>query len=231
MKRLTVICAVLVVAAGSASADLTVYTNQASWEAALSTPVNTINWDDVTVPPDSFPGGNPAADSPSVVISANRYSGMPGNPTLSIDASSGLYVMDPSTGEFAVDYFPVSYDNVFSPDPAGSPEGVLTISFGEPVYALGAWFLDVEYDYDSTGIEVDGTLSAFGSDQGDDSASFLGIVSTIPFTSANIHMSSDPGGNGVGIDDTMYAVVPVPGAVLLGMLGLSVAGVKLRKRA
>ena len=98
------------------------------------------------------------------------------------------------------------------------------------MYALGAWFLDVEFDYDSTGIEVGGTLYAFSSTQGDNSQSFLGIVSTSPFTSANIHMSSDPGGNGVGIDDVMYAV-PVPGAVLLGMLGLSVAGVKLRKFA
>jgi hypothetical protein len=32
-------------------------------------------------------------------------------------------------------------------------------------------------------------------------------------------------------DDIRFVAVPVPGAVLLGMLGLSVAGVKLRKRA
>ena len=31
--------------------------------------------------------------------------------------------------------------------------------------------------------------------------------------------------------DAVAGVVPVPGAVLLGMLGLSVAGVKLRKHA
>ena len=34
-----------------------------------------------------------------------------------------------------------------------------------------------------------------------------------------------------GIDDITVQAVPVPGAVLLGMLGLSVVGVKLRKRA
>jgi hypothetical protein len=33
------------------------------------------------------------------------------------------------------------------------------------------------------------------------------------------------------IDDVSYRAVPVPGAVLLGMLGLSVVGVKLRKHA
>ena len=36
---------------------------------------------------------------------------------------------------------------------------------------------------------------------------------------------------GVVITDLEFTPVPVPGAVLLGMLGLSVAGVKLRKRA
>ncbi len=34
-----------------------------------------------------------------------------------------------------------------------------------------------------------------------------------------------------GIDNVVVSAIPVPGAVLLGMLGLSVAGVKLRKRA
>ena len=32
-------------------------------------------------------------------------------------------------------------------------------------------------------------------------------------------------------DSTQFTVVPVPGAVLLGILGLSVAGIKLRKHA
>ena len=36
---------------------------------------------------------------------------------------------------------------------------------------------------------------------------------------------------GIEVDHLQYGVVPVPGAVLLGMLGLSVVGVKLRKRA
>lgn len=38
-------------------------------------------------------------------------------------------------------------------------------------------------------------------------------------------------GYDAGIDNVSVAVVPVPGAVLLGMLGLSLAGVKLRKQA
>ena len=219
-KRLITICVIFFVLAGSANAGLVVYTDQASWAAALSAPINTINWDDLLL-----------ANGSSQVILGDRYSGMAGSPTLSVDGSSHLFVIDPGPSYYQEDFIPVSGENVFSPDdyPA-SPEGVLTISFGTPMYALGAWFLDVEQDYDATGIEIGETLYSFGLSQGDNSQSFLGIVSTTPFTTANIHMSSDPGGNGVGIDDVMYAV-PVPAAVLLGMLGLSVAGIKLRKYA
>lgn len=221
MKRLLTICVIFVVGASGAGADITVYTDQASWQAALTTPVNTIDWDDAALD-----------NGTSTVISGSRYSGMAGGPVLSVDGGSQLYVIDPGLHFYQEDFVPVSGENVFSPDdyPA-SPEGILTISFGTPAYALGVWFLDVEYDYGSTGIEVGGERYMFDYDPGDDSQSFLGIVSTTPFTTANIHMSSASGGNGVGIDDTMYAVVPVPGAVLLGLLGLSVAGVKLRKRA
>jgi hypothetical protein len=220
MKRLMTICAIFIVLAGSANADLTVYTNQANWAAALSAPINTINWDDVAL-----------ANGTSTTILGNRYSGLPGSPTLSVDASSGLYVIDPGPVFFQEDFIPVSGENVFAPDnyPV-SPQGTLTISFGTPMYALGVWFLDVETDYAGTGIEVGGTLYSFTTNQGDNSQSFLGIVSSGSFTAAKIRMATGPATNGVGIDDVMYAV-PVPGAILLGMLGLSVAGLKLRKYA
>ena len=217
MKRLVTICAIVSVVAGSADAGLTVYTDQGTWSAGLSAPINTINWDDVVVP------------VYSTTIAGDHYSGMFGSPMLSVDAASTLYVVKPAAGPLGPDFYPVSGENVFTPDLL-NPQGVLTISFAKPMYAVGVWFLDVEHDYDSTGIEVGGALYAFSSNQGDDSQSFLGIVSSNPFTSANIHMSSDPGGNGVGIDDVMYAV-PVPGAVLLGMIGLGAVGVKLRKFA
>jgi len=215
MKRLITISAILFIVAGSANAAM--YTDQANWAAALSAPINTINWDDVVVP------------TYYTTISGNRYSGMFGSPMLSVDAGSSLYVVKPAAGALATDFFPVSGENVFSPD-LYTPQGILTISFGTPMYALGAWFLDVESDYAGTGIEVGGTLYAFSSNQGDNSKSFLGIVSSTSFTTANIHMATGPASNGVGIDDVMYAV-PVPGAVLLGILGLGVAGWKLRKFA
>lgn len=227
MKQLLTISAILFVLVGRAHADIAVYTNQTDWATALTTPINTINWDDVVV-----------AEGAYTVISGDHYAALPGNPTLSIPGGSpqlsGLNIINPGPlgpASLGDHFFPVSGNNVFADTPP-SPEGTLTISFGTPVYALGAWFLDVEGDHAGTGIEIDETLYAFSSNQGDQSQSFLGIVSTTPFTAANICMATGLDRvNGVGIDDTMFAVVPVPSAVLLGLLGLSVAGVKLRKRA
>ena len=228
MKRtiLLACAALMTLTCVSARADITTYTNQTDWLAALTTPVNTITWDDVTVPESSY-----------TTISADHYASMPGSPLLSIPDGtpqlSGLNVINPGPdGPAALGshFIPVSGDNVFGDTPP-SPEGTLTISFGTPVYALGAWFLDVEDDHAGTGIEIDGTLYAFSSSQGNQSQSFLGILSTTPFTSANICMAVGPDRiNGVGIDDTMYAVVPVPGAALLGVLGLGAAAARLRRR-
>jgi hypothetical protein len=229
MNRFTTICLVFVVGTAGANADITKYTDKLQWDNAISAyTVSTINWDDV----------GSLAEGTYQTILGNRYSSMLGSPTLSVDTRSGLYVgnpnnpsggSDPSGGFYGADFFPVSPSNVFSPDVAGSPEGTLTITFGTPVYALGAWFLDVEGDFAGTGIKVANTLYAFTSNQGTDSQSFLGIFSTSPFTTAEIHMATGAASNGVGIDDTMFAVVPIPDGVLLCFLGLAVVGLKLRK--
>jgi len=222
MKKLITICAAvgMILAAFPAQASVTLFeNNETGWNTTVTTPITTINWDDVTV-----------ADGTSKTILGSRYSALAGSPTLSVDAGSGLYVINPSTSYFGTDFFPVSGENVFSPDSAGSPEGILMISFGTPVYALGAQFLDVEGDYAGTGIKVGGTLYPFSGNQGDNSQSFLGIVSSTPFTTVNIYMSANTGGNGVGIDDVKYAVVPAPAAILLSGIGVSLVGWLRRRR-
>ncbi len=195
---------------------VTKYENdKAGWDSVVTSLVTTINWDDLAL-----------ANGTSQTILGDRYAGLIGSPTLSVDASSGLYVIDPGPKYYEEDFIPISGENVFSPDdyPA-SPEGILTITFDKPVYALGAWFLDVEGDYAGTGIKVDGTLYSFSANQGEDSQSFLGIISSTPFTTAEIHMSTNPGGDGVGIDDVYY--VPEPGTLLL----LGLGGLFLRRRS
>ncbi len=54
---------------------------------------------------------------------------------------------------------------------------------------------------------------------------FMGLGSTVTFQINDFYPSNDTGDLHVKI----YALVPVPGAVLIGMLGLGVAGLKLRK--
>jgi hypothetical protein len=229
MVRLTGSAVILLLAAGAVWADLTVFENDpAGWQAAAGGPawINTINWDDV----------GPLAEGGRQVIAADRYSALPGSPTLSVTGGS-LYVGNPDnpnlpndTTFFGYDFYAVSGDNVFSPDQSGSPEGILTITFDTPMTAAGVWFLDVEDDHLGSGLTAASGNARFSTNQGDDSQSFLGIISGTPFTTLQIHMSSIGGGNGVGIDDVMYSPIPAPGAVVLGAVGLGLAA-WIRRRA
>ncbi len=86
--------------------------------------------------------------------------------------------------------------------------------------------------FDASGVSL-GTVSATHATPG----SYGGQTSSDRFYGAidlggisKIHIMNATGG--IEVDHLQYGVVvPVPGAVLLGILGLSVAGVRLRKRA
>ena len=210
----------LLVLAGTGTAiagPVVVYENdKAGWDTAVASyTTDTIDWDDIDISNGTY-----------TTITSNQYAGLLGSPSLSVDGGSGLFVLDPGLGFYDADYIPVSGENVFSPDVAGSPEGELTIDFDETMHAIGAWFLDVESDYTVTGIEINGEFFAFSSNQGDDSQSWLGLVSMDGFTQAKIRMAFGGGAvNGVGIDDVVYGhLIPLPtgaGLAGLGLLGLA----------
>jgi hypothetical protein len=73
--------------------------------------------------------------------------------------------------------------------------------------------------------------------------SLVGTSATLTLSSTPTFLNANFGGlvdyvnivssyeNHFAVDDVTYQPVPVPGAVLLGMLGLSVAGARLRKRS
>ncbi|MBN2559332.1 MAG: hypothetical protein JXQ75_00175 [Phycisphaerae bacterium] len=119
------------------------------------------------------------------------------------------------------------------------------------------WNVEISFDivpitrassdfYVFNGIDTDFTLKAYDSTYGDryapdagalvseqswdfgtgSAGSSFDIIFSRP---VSLIVFSDGGYDNVAIDNLQVAQVPVPGAVLLGLLGLSVAGVKLRK--
>ena len=195
------------------------FTDASAFQAALVQSA-TIDWDDVTVD-----------DGSSTTIGANHYAALFGSPELAMTGDrTNLYIVNPNSSLLGNDFIPVSGENVFSPTLPPSPEGKLTITFDQEMHGIGAYFLDVEGDHAVTGIKVNDLFYNFASNQGDNSQSFLGVIDSAGFLSADIYMAFDQGAvNGVGIDDVVYGQIPAPGAALLGLLGCGAISV-LRRR-
>ena len=194
--------------------NVTVFQNdQAGWLAAAGSTV--------LLDFDSIPG------STTTPIQGGEFSALPGAPFLSaapLSETPDVYVGDPTSQLDAP-----SLPNMMGPTCDSSCEGIVTVTFAQPVTAAGALFLDVEADYATTGYSLTPNSPfpefAFNSSQGQASVAFLGIVSDQPFTSVDIHFSTGPNIDGVLIDDLQYALasgVPVP---LLSPLGLGTLAV------
>ena len=86
-------------------------------------------------------------------------------------------------------------------------------------YSAAAWDLDEDGVFDdATGL--------------DPSISTAMVAGYAPGTTWDIELQlTGPGGSDISTAQLTYAVIPVPGAILLGILGLSAAGIKLRKFA
>jgi len=121
----------------------------------------------------------------------------------------------------------------------GSPPRSVTVDFGGGTYTYpglhwGSMDRYNQIDFLSGGGVVESISgldvtrdSASGTQSGALNNAYVNIFSTSSFDAVRI--MSTTGQYAFELDN--LAVVPVPGAVLLGMLGLSVVGVKLRKRA
>ncbi|MCA9065498.1 MAG: hypothetical protein KDA96_20665 [Planctomycetaceae bacterium] len=211
-KVLLLLFAALSLHVTTCTGGIIAYRNATDWQNNARGSVTTINWDDVAG----------LADGDFTTISPNRYAGLPGSPLLSVDGTSFLYVGNPDFPSSNDEPFygrsanPVSESNVFSLNVPGNavagPQGILTISFDAPAYSIGAWFLDVEDDFANTGVKVHGQLFAFESTFPEASQEFIGVVSDVPFTEAELYFSANfANGDGVLLDDLLYAVaVPEP---------------------
>jgi len=128
-------------------------------------------------------------------------------------------------------------------DAAGKIHGEIAFEFSEPVKGFGAWVYD-----NSSGsaesfrmivTEVSGsTFTSQPLESGNGIVHFvegwLGATSATGITAVSyqvIETDGDPILRAFEMDHLQLSPVPVPGAVLLGVLGLGAAGVRLRRHA
>jgi hypothetical protein len=130
-------------------------------------------------------------------------------------------------------------------DSSGNTHSEIVFDFSTPAAGFGAWIFDNSSgspeSFEMTVTEVGGATftSSPALESGNGNRHFvegwLGATSTVGITSISYGVvnttTGDPIIRSFEMDHLQYSPVPVPGAVLLGMLGLSVAGMKLRKRA
>lgn len=216
MKRLFFIVAVCVFVATPALADMVYWADWTSAGSSTATgsialPGETISVDfsgtiafsQTTGGTDWWAGGNPTAAYTSAEV---ENAPSPTNDIISLNAAS----INTLTFSTAV------INPVMAILSQGQPNLAVTYAFDQPfaVRSEGpGWWGDGWYIHsgnDLTGYEFHGVIQ------------FLGTYDTISWTNS-------PNEYWHGFTVAAPAVVPVPGAVLLGILGLGAAGLKLRK--
>jgi len=211
----------------SVFAGTTVYENdQSGWAASASMPLTIIDFESPSL-----------EDGESFNITPNTFTSRPLSPAFSaVDSptsasSESMRIANPTSSAEAAGTSPVSGSNLLTTADsltAGfGPQGAFEIQFDSVVYSLGAYFIDVEEDFDATGIEVDGSFYSFSQGYGNGEGIFFGIHLEDGFSSAIIHLSSDAEsvGDGVSLDDLSYSV-PAPGTHVIMIL----AAVAARRR-
>lgn len=140
-------------------------------------------------------------------------------------------------------YGTVHANGLLNRDATGAPHGEIIFGFSTPVAGLGAWLYDNNVasseSFQMVVTEVGGFQHTSGVlESGNGTAHFvegwLGATSPVGITSVAFRVLDENGEPAANkyfeMDHLQLSPVPVPGAVLLGMLGLSVAGAKLRRR-
>jgi hypothetical protein len=210
IKRIIFIAVMCAFVAAPALADMTVYTNEATFTAMLQPGYYLENWnyapwttivDPAISSPQSFSGGLGWA------YDISSPSGLSGQPIPPPDGPGGA----------VANYYQGQ---------------AVTVTFtGPKPSAVGGifWVTDLYGNFVNGGTVTINLMSGGSYTYSDTSNwdAFTGFISDSPITSMSIQSSY------FATMDHLYVgnPVPVPAAVLLGMLGLGVAGLKLRKLA
>jgi hypothetical protein len=201
MRSLLTVLAIAIILcgiSGTAAAGVVVYENDfAGWQAAAA-PIgvtSTVDFESVVVP------------GTIVTIAGNEF------PGITLTATVGQLAVAVDSLHNPPNFPAVSGINVFVGHIPGVWLGVTRIVFDMPTRAVGAWFIDVEPSYASTGFDLAGNPAptySFSGDQGNRSQVFFGIVSDTEFNFVDLHTPSS-GFDAIAIDDLMFVLMlPVP---------------------
>lgn len=155
----------------------------------------------------------------SFISNGITYTGLAGIPF------PNVWVASPGYTNFGV---PVTTSSVLTSN--GDEDFTIGMTFVGPITAVGFDTYLNGYGPATIGVlNSDGwTTTTLSHDPA--TVGFFGVTSDSPIST--IQWTTVGGGVvNTGIDNVQVGVVPVPGAVLLGLLGLSAAGMKLRKYA
>ena len=195
--------------------------------------------DMITIEPDAFADGTDISTAFSSVTLSSHDSAWPYRIDGSVYARTASNPLHASTGT------KIFGTNATGTDSEGNPLNESWINYGPMDYWIFcAHFNDLANYVSIDVINNDGINSDVGElsvwDAGSnflgqvwDSVSGRGTSSTLVFNSSSFDIAyiEFKGTSSVAIDNFKANVVPVPGAMLLGMLGLGAAGLKLRKFA
>ena len=143
-----------------------------------------------------------------VRVNGDEFSALDGEPRLTQTEGTGMFVGNPSDGNQIIS--PVSGINTFFMGCDPNCEGVVRVDFSSPVNSFGAYFVDVEADFGSTGFSLFENAIvpefAFSEAQGQNAQSHLGFTRSIPFSTVFIHFSTGSTNDGAAMDDMSYVL-------------------------